>query len=93
VTAGANPCGSDRIGRFVRTSRNRFDNSADADPARGVAPHPVLLLHLHHGRVVGADNLSATPAWARRSSPPRFARAPEARRHAAPNTLPLETTR
>jgi predicted ABC-type ATPase len=42
-----------------------FDNSVDADPARGVAPHPRLLLHLQHGRVVAPDNLSATPEWAR----------------------------
>ena len=42
-----------------------FDNSVDADPARGVAPHPRLLLHVQHGRVVGPDNLSATPEWAR----------------------------
>ena len=42
-----------------------FDNSAESDPADGVAPRPVLLLHLERGRVVGPDNLAATPDWAR----------------------------
>ena len=42
-----------------------YDNSAEADPAAGVEPRPVLLLHLDHGRVVGPADLSATPDWAR----------------------------
>jgi predicted ABC-type ATPase len=42
-----------------------YDNSRDADPAMGVAPQPILVLHLDHGQVVAPDNLSATPDWAR----------------------------
>ncbi|MEO8938878.1 MAG: zeta toxin family protein [Burkholderiaceae bacterium] len=42
-----------------------YDNSAESDPASGVAPRPRLLLHVQHGDVVGPDNLSATPDWAR----------------------------
>lgn len=42
-----------------------YDNSLEADDANGVTPHPLLLLHVDHGEVVGPDNLSATPDWAR----------------------------
>ncbi len=42
-----------------------YDNSAEADPAKGVAPLPKLLLHLDHGRIVAPDDLSTTPEWAR----------------------------
>lgn len=41
-----------------------YDNSADADPARGRAPRPVLVLHVDRGRVVSAD-LPRTPEWAK----------------------------
>ena len=44
-----------------------YDNSPEADPAKGVAPHPRLLLHLHREEVVGPDNLSATPDRRRRA--------------------------
>lgn len=42
-----------------------YDNSIEADPADGVAPHPRLLLQLDHGRIVAPDDLSKTPDWAR----------------------------
>lgn len=42
-----------------------YDNSEDADPAAGHAPRPVLVLHLARGRVVGPDDLSSTPEWAK----------------------------
>ena len=42
-----------------------YDNSAEADPAAGAVPQPVLLLHLDHGRIVAPPDLSATPDWAR----------------------------
>jgi len=42
-----------------------YDNSAAADPAAGQAPRPALLLHLVDGEVIGPEDLSATPAWAR----------------------------
>jgi hypothetical protein len=42
-----------------------YDNSADADPATGRAPQPVLVLHLLRGRIVGPSDLSSTPEWAK----------------------------
>ena len=42
-----------------------YDNSTEADPAAGLEPRPVLLLHLDRGKIVGPDDLSATPDWAR----------------------------
>lgn len=47
------------------TSLRLYDNSRDADPADGIAPHPTLLLHIDQGRIVGPDDLAATPDWAR----------------------------
>ena len=46
-----------------------FDNSAEADPAAGVAPVPKLLLDFRRGRVAVPTELRtlliATPAWAK----------------------------
>jgi predicted ABC-type ATPase len=42
-----------------------YDNSADADPATGHAPQPRLVLHIQRGRIVGPDDLSSTPGWAK----------------------------
>ena len=42
-----------------------YDNSAEGDPGAGVAPQPLLLLHLVRGKIVGPSDLSATPGWAR----------------------------
>jgi predicted ABC-type ATPase len=42
-----------------------YDNSADADPATGQTPRPVLVLHLLRGRIVEPADLSATPEWAK----------------------------
>lgn len=47
------------------TELRLYDNSAEADPAAGVAPKPRLLLHLQRGTVAGPSDLSATPEWAR----------------------------
>ena len=41
-----------------------YDNSAEADPASGRAPLPVLLLHLRHARIVAPSDLAHTPPWA-----------------------------
>ncbi len=38
-----------------------WDNSADAD----ASPAPVLLLHVVDGKILGPDNLAATPQWAK----------------------------
>jgi hypothetical protein len=46
-----------------------FDNSAEADPDRGVAPAPKLLLDCRRGRIVAPSNLhrlmAGTPTWAK----------------------------
>lgn len=42
-----------------------FDNSAQADPATGRAPDPVLMLQLAHGKIVGPPDLRSTPEWAK----------------------------
>lgn len=42
-----------------------YDNTAVADPAAGVPPRPVLVLHLDHGEIFGPPDLSATPTWAK----------------------------
>ena len=42
-----------------------YDNSVEADPARGLEPSPVLVLHLERGRITGPANLAATPQWAK----------------------------
>ena len=42
-----------------------YDNSEEADPARGVPPIPRLVLHLEGGRIVNIDDLAGTPAWAK----------------------------
>jgi predicted ABC-type ATPase len=42
-----------------------YDNSADADPASGVPPEPVLLLHCEEGRVIDHCELASTPEWAK----------------------------
>jgi predicted ABC-type ATPase len=42
-----------------------YDNSIEADPAMGRAPHPVLVLHVRAGAVVDPPDLTQTPAWAR----------------------------
>lgn len=42
-----------------------YDNSVDADPATGREPRPVLVLHMERGKIVGPDDLSQTPEWAK----------------------------
>ena len=42
-----------------------YDNSAEADPATGDAPQPVLVMHLDRGRIVGPPDLRSTPDWAK----------------------------
>jgi predicted ABC-type ATPase len=42
-----------------------YDNSANADPATGRAPRPILVLHMQGGRLVGPSDLTPTPAWAK----------------------------
>jgi len=42
-----------------------YDNSADADPGKGRAPEPRLVLHLEKGKIRNADDLERTPDWAK----------------------------
>lgn len=42
-----------------------YDNSADADPHRGIGPRPRLVLHLDRGRIVDDADLRQTPQWAK----------------------------
>lgn len=42
-----------------------FDNSADADPATGMAPRPRLLLHMKGGQIVEVCELTSVPTWAK----------------------------
>ena len=42
-----------------------YDNSGDADPEDGELPTPQLVLHLEARRIVGPEDLSQTPDWAK----------------------------
>lgn len=47
------------------TELRLYDNSEEADPAAGLAPSPVLLLHWRRRRIVAPRDLRATPDWAK----------------------------
>jgi len=63
--------------RYVHSRRNlidllphlaalrAYDNSAEADPAAGRTPEPVLVLHLERGKILNAAGLPDTPDWAK----------------------------
>lgn len=42
-----------------------YDNSAEADPAAGQLPAPVLVLHMEKGRILNPRDLAHAPAWAK----------------------------
>lgn len=42
-----------------------YDNSAEADPARGKVPEPVLALHMEEGRIRNSNELARAPDWAK----------------------------
>jgi predicted ABC-type ATPase len=42
-----------------------YDNSAEADPDAGIAPEPLLLLHMLRGKIVRSCALTQTPEWAK----------------------------
>jgi predicted ABC-type ATPase len=42
-----------------------YDNSAERDPHAGVAPEPVLVLHVVRGKITGGCELRRTPEWAK----------------------------
>lgn len=47
------------------TSLRVYDNSAEADPAAGMAPTVLLVLALQHGAIVNSADLTCTPEWAK----------------------------
>ena len=42
-----------------------YDNSAEADPARGKAPEPTLVLHVEDGKIRNPNDLARAPDWAK----------------------------
>jgi predicted ABC-type ATPase len=42
-----------------------YDNSADADPAAGRTPKPVLVLHMKRQKILNPRDLAHTPDWAK----------------------------
>ena len=42
-----------------------YDNSAQADPAKGKAPEPQLVLHIEKGKIRNPGDLARTPDWAK----------------------------
>ena len=42
-----------------------YDNSKKADPASGIAPEPILIMHLDRGAIVESCDLSVVPEWAK----------------------------
>ena len=49
----------------VLASLRVYDNSAEADPAAGKVPKPVLVLHMERGCIVNPQDLPHVPEWAR----------------------------
>jgi predicted ABC-type ATPase len=47
------------------TALRVYDNSDHAEPEAGGLPTPRLVLHLDEGRIVGPEDLSQTPGWAK----------------------------
>ena len=47
------------------TALRVYDNSDHADPEAGGLPTPRLVLHLEAGRILGPEDLSQTPDWAK----------------------------
>jgi predicted ABC-type ATPase len=78
VAGGGHDIPAERIRRRYETSRLNlvtllprltglrvFDNSEEADPARGAAPAPLLILHTAWGEVVHCIDLHLVPEWAK----------------------------
>ncbi len=78
VAAGGHAIADDRIRERYVTSRQNLvrvmpvltslrvhDNSREADPKRGVAPEPLLVLSMSRGRIDDACALEDVPTWAK----------------------------
>ena len=42
-----------------------YDNSMEADPKTGVAPTPLLILHVDRGKILTCCNATLVPGWAK----------------------------
>jgi predicted ABC-type ATPase len=42
-----------------------YDNSEEADPVTGIAPAPMLILHVARRTIVSSCKLALTPDWAK----------------------------
>jgi hypothetical protein len=49
----------------ILTALRVYDNSDHAEPEAGEPPLPRLVLHLEEGRILGPEDLSKTPGWAK----------------------------
>jgi predicted ABC-type ATPase len=47
------------------TALRVYDNTTEADPATGGVPAPSLVLHVEHEKIVGPEDVSQTPQWAK----------------------------
>jgi predicted ABC-type ATPase len=47
------------------TELRLYDNTFDADPDKGVAPEPLLVLHLREGQIVQMCDAAKIPNWAK----------------------------
>jgi predicted ABC-type ATPase len=47
------------------TALRVYDNSADADPAAGRTPKPILVLHMKRQKILNPHDLAHTPDWAK----------------------------
>ena len=47
------------------TALRVYDNSAEAGPAAGNTPEPMLVLHMENGKIIAPEDLSRTPQWAK----------------------------
>jgi len=78
VARGGHPIPEERIRERYDASRENlvrllphltelklYDNSRERDPAEGIAPEPLLILHLEEGRVLDMCPMPDVPGWAR----------------------------
>lgn len=78
VAHGGHPIPEDQIRERYDASRKNlvrllphltelvlYDNSREGDPATGVPPRPLLILHVKEGRVLDSCPLPDVPGWAR----------------------------
>jgi len=42
-----------------------YDNSAEADPAKGRTPEPLLVLYMEKGKIRNPEDLARAPGWAK----------------------------